>query len=138
MGAGIEMGPLASAACLVVSPCRHRTRFGRPLRRHDLKDIPIRIAEKESRKGRWPKRLDQLRPLGRQPPAQLWESRFRKGQRNVPAELLLERRCGKILHLDQVQFLSGRYLQPRGRAANIIGSFNRTPVESAYEESQRS
>jgi hypothetical protein len=131
-----------SCACLSTSPSAPRepvrlADFHVALFRDDLEDVAVDIPEKEAGERRRPLRLDQLRALLQQPAFQPLEIRSRKRQRDMSAELRLERRRLEVRDLDQVQLLARRDLEPGRWPADVVGPRDGPPAQGLGEERGR-
>src|SRR5262249_20870107 len=68
------------------------------------------------------------------PLLQCGEFRRRDGQGDVAAELRFKRRRLEARHLDEMQLLPRRDLQPRRRPADVAGPADRSPAPRPCEE----
>src|SRR5262245_56972235 len=115
-------------------PVPLRSRLRTTLRGYHLEDLTVGAAEEEALERRRPQRRDQGGAEVLQPPLQPVELGPRDGDGDVPAELGLEGRRLEAGHLDQVQLLARRDLQPGRRAADVAGPGQRAPAQRSGEE----
>src|SRR5262249_7132367 len=109
----------------------------RSIRVDYLENVTVGIAKEKPCEWGWPLRLHEGRSVGREATLQGVELGAGEGEGDMPTELRLERRGGKVGHLDKVQFLSRRDFQPGGWPADVSRPVNRAPAERLREERQR-